>query len=105
MSITEVEIEAELTATAVQRDLALAADDPARAGGLALATAAARTLAAIAVRSADLRDRTGRGLDGPFADDAAARTLTACLGGPLMLESELARALGLRDLPARETGG
>jgi hypothetical protein len=95
MAITEVEIEAELTATAVERDLALAADHPARAGGLALAAAAARVLALLAERTAELRGATGRAPDGPFADPATAARLTAWLGGAPALEGELAAALGI----------
>ena len=95
MAITEVEIEAELTATAVDRDLALAADHPARAGGLALATAAARVLALLAERTAELRALTGRAPEGPFADPATAARLTAWLGGAPALEGELAGALGI----------
>ncbi len=71
---------------------------------LAVAAAAARTLAAVAARTAELRDLVGLEIDGPLAGGSAA-TLSAFLGGPLMIESELARALGIRDLPAREMGG
>jgi hypothetical protein len=98
MAITEVEIEAELTATAVERDLALGfsgEDDPNRAGGLALATAAARVLALLAERTAELRALTGHAPDGPFADPATAASLTAYLGGAPALEGELAGALGI----------
>jgi hypothetical protein len=95
MAITEVEIEAELTATAVERDLALAADHPALAGGLALAAAAARVLALLAERTAELRGATGRAPDGPFADPATAAASTAWLGGAPALEGELAAALGI----------
>ena len=105
MAITEVEIEAELTATAVERDLALAVDDPARAGGLALAAAAARVLALVVERTAELRAATGRALDGPFADPATAARLTAGLGGAPALEGELAAALGIRGLPVPEGHG
>jgi hypothetical protein len=101
MGITEVEIEAELAAAAARR----APGDRSGAIGLALATAAARVLASLAAKTAELRDRTGFAPDGPFADEGLARTLTAYLGGAPMLESELARALGIRDLPAQETGG
>jgi hypothetical protein len=103
MGITEVEIEAELAAAAARR--APVPDDRSAAGALALATAAARVLASLAAKTAELRDRTGFAPDGPFADEGVARTLTAYLGGAPMLESELARALGIRDLPAQETGG
>ncbi len=96
MAITEVEIEAELTATAVERDLGLAADDDARAGGLALAAAAARVLALLAERTAELRALTGHAPDGPFAD-LAAGALTAWLGGAPALEGELAGALGIHE--------
>jgi hypothetical protein len=96
MAITEVEIEAELTATAVDRDLALATDHPARAGGLALAAAAARVLALLAERTAELRGATGCASDGPFADPATAARLTAWLGGAPALEGELAAALGIQ---------
>ena len=71
------------------------AEDPAAAGGLVLATAAARTLSNLATKTAELRDRMSLAIDGPLADDGDARILTAFLGGPLMLESELARTLGI----------
>ncbi len=97
IGITEVEIEMELTVAAAQRHFALAGSG----GSLALATAAARTLHAVAARSAELRDLAGLELEGP-AGEGSAGNLTAYLGGPLMLASELARALGIRDLPAPE---
>ena len=106
MDITEVEIEAELTAAAVRGQLALAPDDPARASDLALAAAAARILSAAAARTRALRDLSGLELDG--SEDHPAGALTAFLGGPLMLENELAHALGIRgirDLPPQETNG
>jgi hypothetical protein len=85
MGITEVEIESELTSAAVQRIDGLQ--------GLAVAAAAARTLAAVAARTEELRDSFGLEIDGPLASDA--KVLTAFLGGPLMLEHELARVLGI----------
>jgi len=85
MGITEVEIETELTSAAVQRLDGLQ--------GLAVAAAAARTLAAVAARTEELRDTFGLEIDGPLASDA--KVLTAFLGGPLMLEHELARSLGI----------
>jgi len=93
LGITEVEIETDLTAAAARHHARLAADDPARASGLALATAAARTLAALVLKTAELRDREGLAVDGPFACDATAASLTTFLGGAAMLESELGRAL------------
>jgi len=99
MDIAGVEIEMELTLAAAQRHLASGEE-----GSLAVAAAAARTLAAIAARTAELRDLLGLEIDGPLASGSAA-ALSAFLGGPLMIESELARALGIRDLPAQETGG
>jgi len=99
MDIAGVEIEMELTLAAAQQHLASGEE-----GSLAVAAAAARTLAAVAARTAELRDLVGLEIDGPLADGSAA-TLSAFLGGPLMIESELARALGIRDLPVRETGG
>jgi hypothetical protein len=94
MGITEVEIEAELVGVAARLDF--------DSRGWAVAAAAARTLAALAAKTAELRDREGLLVDGPFALDGPARVLTAYLGGPAMAESELARALGLRDLAAPE---
>jgi len=99
MDIAGVEIEMELTLAAAQRHLASGEE-----GSLAVAAAAARTLAAVATRTAELRDLVGLEIDGPLADGSAA-TLSAFLGGPLMIESELARALGIRDLAVRETEG
>lgn len=81
LGITEVEIEADLTAAAVRR-----------LDGLAVAAAAARILAAVAARTEELRDAFGLEIEGPLADGAAG-TLTAFLGGALMLESEAARVL------------
>lgn len=89
LGITEVEIEADLTAAAVQRNR----------NGLAVAAAAARTLSAVAAKTEELRDVYGIEVDGPFAG-AAAKTLTAFLGGPLLLENELARALGIQEAHA-----
>lgn len=86
MGITEVEIPAELTAAAA-----------AQGGGLVLAAAAARTLEDLAVKTAELRDRLGLALDGPFADEESAKTLSAFLGGVLMLESEVGHALGIPE--------
>jgi len=83
--ITEVEIEADLTASAVRRT-----------GGLAVAAAAARTLGAVAARTAELRDVFGLDVDGPLAQGSAG-ALTAFLGGSLLLESALARHLGIGE--------
>jgi hypothetical protein len=88
LGITEVEIEADLTAAAVQRS----------PGRLAVAAAAARTLGAVARKTEELRDSYGLEIEGPLAG-AAAKSLTAFLGGPLLLENELARALGIPDIP------
>ncbi len=94
MGITEVEIEAELALLAArQHRQIVVTDEP--ASGLALATAAARVLAAVAARTAELRDQMGLPVDGPFADERTARILMASFGGAAMLESELARALGI----------
>ena len=99
MDIAGVEIEMELTLAAAQRHLASGEES-----SLALAAAAARILAAVAARTAELRDLRGLEIDGPLADGSAA-ALSAFLGGPAMIESELARALGIRDLAAQEAGG
>lgn len=85
MGITELEIEAELTLAAVHG----------AAGGLRTAAAAARTLHAIAAKAAELRDQAGLVVDGEIIDLAS--TLTAFLGGPLLIENELARALGIPE--------
>jgi hypothetical protein len=98
LGITEVEVEADLTLGAARRLLGLSPDDLARAPGLAVATAAARALAALAAKTAELRDYAGLPLDGPFAEAGSARALTSFFGGPLMLERELARDLGIREL-------
>lgn len=83
LGITEVEIEADLTLAAAK-----GAD-----GGLAVAAAAARTLHAIASRAAELRDEAGVKIEGDPRE--AARALTAFLGGPLLIESELGHAMGI----------
>jgi hypothetical protein len=83
LGITEVEIEADLTAAAVQRG-----------EGLAVAAAAARTLSAVAAKTVELHDVYGLEIEGPLAGGSA-KTLTAFLGGALLLENELARALGI----------
>lgn len=88
LGITEVEIEADLTAAAVRRT-----------GGLAVAAAAARTLRAVAAKTEELRDLFGLEIEGPFGSSAngSAKILTAFLGGQLLLESELARILGIEE--------
>jgi hypothetical protein len=105
MDIAGVEIEAELALAAAQRHLALPSDSGLDGTApLAVAAAASGVLAAVAARTAELRDLMGLEINGPLAAGSAV-TLSAFLGGPLMIESELARALGIRDLPAQETGG
>lgn len=88
MDITEVEIEAELTATAVRLG----------SEGLVAATAAARTLAAVVARTQELRDLAGLEIESPLDGPA----LTAFLGGPLMLENELGHALGIPEAQTQE---
>jgi hypothetical protein len=84
LEITEVEIEAELTAL-------LCRDGE---SGFAAAAAAARTLHAIAAKAVELRDQAGLEIEGNFQETA--RALTAFLGGPLRIENELARSLGIK---------
>lgn len=91
LGITEVEIETDLALAAAKRRLA-----DGQSSGLAVATAAARALNAAAAKSAELRDQAGLESDGPLAGEAM-RPLAVFLGGSLMLEAELARALGIRD--------
>ncbi|HYG63316.1 MAG TPA: hypothetical protein VEL74_12095 [Thermoanaerobaculia bacterium] len=93
LGITEVEIEADLTAAAVRRAV------PVDTGRLAVAAAAARTLSAVAAKAEEMRDVYGLDIDGPLAG-AAAKSLIAFLGGPLLLENELARALGIQGAHA-----
>jgi len=88
LGITEVEIEADLTFAAAKRN-----------PGLAVAAAAARTLAAVAARTEELRGSMGLEADGPLAGGSA-KVLTAYLGGALLLEAELARALGIGEARA-----
>lgn len=94
--ITDVEIEAELTTAAVARGLSSteSAAEPDAITVFALALAAARTLAAAADTARQLRDQLGLPLDAWLAD-AITPGLTTYLGGTLMLEHELARALGV----------
>jgi hypothetical protein len=104
LGITEVEIEADLTCRAAQ-------EPGGRLAALAVAVAAARILLAVAATTGELRDSFGLEVEGPFGSSApgangadgangaggSARSLTAFLGGPLLLESELARALGIGE--------
>jgi hypothetical protein len=119
-AITALEVEADLAAAAAREGLAAPAaaagpagePEPASmpapaaapgAAGLALATAAARVLAAVAARTAELRELAGLELAGePAAAPVAG--WTAMLGGALMLESELAGALGIGGGSATEGG-
>lgn len=87
LGLSEVEIEADLTFAAAQRG-----------SGLAVAAAAARTLAAVAAKTEELRD-LGLEIDGPFTASST-KTLAAFLGGQLLLENELARTLGIGDTHA-----
>ncbi len=120
-AVTEVEIEAELAATALRIHFATAAGQAARGAGadgahgsdgahssdgahgpdgpdgaddadLAIAVGAARALAAVAACTVELRDRLGLAVEGPLADGLPG-PLAASLGGVLMLESELAAQL------------
>lgn len=84
LEITGVEIETELTALLCHSG----------EGGFAAAAAAARTLHAIADKAVELRDQAGLEIDGNFQETA--RALTAFLGGPLRIENELARSLGIK---------
>lgn len=84
MGITEVEIEADLVAAATRRS-----------GGLAVAAAAARVLDNVSARSAELRAAAGLPLAGPFSEEGFGCALTAYLGGARLLESEVARVLGI----------
>ncbi len=81
MDITELEIEAELIGLAAQA---------VPVGDLAVAAAAARNLSAIAAKAEELRSL---GLE----VEESARTLSSFLGGPLMLENELGRTLGIPE--------
>jgi hypothetical protein len=93
LGITEVEIEADLAAAALRR---AGEGDQEGAGALLLAVAAARALSGVAARTTELRDAWGLRIDGPLANGAAT-TLTAYLGGTLLLERELSRALGIGE--------
>lgn len=85
LGITEVEIEADLAAAAVRHT-----------GGLAVAAAAARALSAVVAKTEELRDTYGLEIDGPLANGSA-KTLTAFLGGEIVLESALSRTLGIPE--------
>lgn len=99
MGITEIEIESELAAAAVRRGMSL--PDPANPAGLVLALSAARALTSATETARQLHDQLGLPLDG-WLVDATAPGLTTYLGGTLMLENELARALGLCQSSAAE---
>ena len=83
LEITEVEIEAGLTEL-LCRDAQ---------GGIAGAAAAARLLHAIAAKAVELRDQAGLEIEGDPLETA--RAWTAFLGGPLRIECDLARSLGI----------
>lgn len=83
LEITGIEIEAELTSLLCFDGL----------GGLASAAAAARTLHALAAKEAELRDQAGLEIAGN--PQQTIHAFTAFLGGPLRIETELARALGI----------
>lgn len=83
LEITGVEIEAGLTAL-------LCHDGE---GGFAAAAAAARLLHEIAAKQVELRDQAGLEIEGNFQETA--RAMTAFLGGPLRIESDLARSIGI----------
>lgn len=61
--------------------------------GFAAAAAAARTLHVVAMKRAELRDQAGLEIEGHFLETA--RAMTAFLGGPLRIECDLARTLGI----------
>ncbi|MES1240985.1 MAG: hypothetical protein ABUT39_05140 [Acidobacteriota bacterium] len=83
LEITGVEIEAGLAAL-------LCHDGE---GGFAAASAAARVLHEIAAKQVELRDQAGLEIEGNPLETA--RALTAFLGGPLRIETDLARTLGI----------
>jgi hypothetical protein len=86
LEITEVEVEAGLTAL-------LCRDGQ---GGFAAAAAAARILHAIAAKQVELRDQAGLEIEGNFlTPQDTAHAMTAFLGGPLRIETDLARSLGI----------
>jgi hypothetical protein len=103
LGITDVAIETEMTAVAVQQHLGGPAT-PAAHAGVSLALAAARALAAVADEIAALRDQLGLVVDTPLAAPGAAGALTASLGGILTLENELARRIGLGQHDTRADG-
>lgn len=83
LEISKIEIEAGLAAL-------LCHDGE---GGFAAAAAAARILHAVAMKRAELRDQAGLEIEGHFLETA--RAITAFLGGPLRIECDLARTLGI----------
>lgn len=83
LEISKIEIEAGLAA--------LLCHDG--AGGFAAAAAAARVLHAVAMKRAELRDQAGLEIQGHFLETA--RAITAFLGGPLRIETDLARTIGI----------
>jgi hypothetical protein len=83
LEISKIEIEAGLAAL-------LCHDGE---GGFAAAAAAARVLHEVAMKRAELRDQAGLEIEGHFLETA--RAITAFLGGPLRIECDLARTLGI----------
>ena len=83
LEITGVEIEAGLTVLLCQDGQ----------GGFAAAAAAARLLHEIAAKQAELRAQAGLEIEGDFQETA--RALTSFLGGPLRIETDLARFIGI----------
>jgi hypothetical protein len=92
MDLTEAEIEIELTAAVAGRHHTRAASHP---SGLVLAMSAARAIATCAAAAHALRDELGVGVDSVLAEDGGAAQIVAHVGGTLMLENELTRAIGL----------
>lgn len=103
LDVTGLEIETGLAETAARACFRLDPGDGSRPRGLTLAAAAAKVLTEAVAMAARLRDQWGVEVDDAALanPEAAAASVNAFFGGPLRLESELARAM---DLSARRPG-
>jgi hypothetical protein len=93
MGTTELEVQVTLLMTAARAHLESEAVGP--ASGLALAASAARLLSQVAARTSELRAKAGVTGPGPLAHPSTQDVIDVALGGQLLIESELACAIGI----------
>jgi hypothetical protein len=93
MGTTELEVQVTLLTTASRAHLE--SDAGAAGNGLALAASAARLLSQVAVRTVELRAKAGVTGPGPLSSSSTQDVIDIALGGQLLIESELACAIGI----------